>query len=171
MAEEKKIEEVKADKKINPDEEPVLFWEAPEFHIYEKGTTWSAGIIIGAIVLAGIFFWLKNWTGMALAVAAAAALLSQGYIKPKNVRCAIFDGGVVIGNKPYNFGELKSFWLFENPIPIIRFEKASRFAMAVTMPLGKTDPEQVRIFLRKRLPEHEERGEDISDRITRWLRF
>jgi hypothetical protein len=161
----------KRSKTIDPSEEPVLSWDAEEFAAYDKGNGWTVYIILGAIVLIGVFIWLKNWTGIALAAAAAIALISQGYSKPKPVHCAIFQGGVVLNEKPYNVADLKSFWLGGGDHPMDRFEKISRFSMAVNMPLGKTDPEQVRLYLAKRLPEHEDRGEDVMDRISRTWRF
>ncbi len=174
MAEEKadKAEDSKEKRKIDPSESPVFVWDAQEFSVYQKGGSWTLIIIVVALALIGTFYFIKNWTGIVLVVAAVAALISQGGAKPKTVKCAIFDGGVVINNKPYNFGELKAFWLLASPHLMVRFEKASRFSVPVTMPLGeRTDPEQVRLFLLKRLPEHEDRGEDVSDRISRWMRF
>jgi len=174
MAEEKDDKEDDKDrgaKTINPREDPIFLWEAPEFHVFEKGGNWTVIIFLVAIAMIGTFIWLKNWTGIALVIAGVAALVSQGFIKPKPIRCAIFDGGIVINDKPYNFSELKSFWMFDMPMLVVRFEKASRFSMPLTMPLGKMNAEQVRLYLAKKLPEHEERGEDLSDRISRWLRF
>jgi hypothetical protein len=160
-----------AQKTIDPNEEPVFNWEAQEFALYDKGSAWTIYIVLGAVVLIGIFVWLQNWTGVALAVAAAAALISQGHSKPRPVRCVIFQGGVVLNEKPYNFADLKSFWLVGGSHPLVRFERASRFAMSINLPIGKNDPEQIRLYLSKRLPEHEDRGEDVSDRISRWLKF
>lgn len=164
-------DETKRGKTIDPNEEPIFTWEAEEFALYDKGNGWTVYIILAAIVLIGVFIWLKNWTGIALAIAAAAAMISQGYSKPKPVHCAIFQGGVVLNEKPYNFADLKSFWVVGGTHPMIRFEKISRFTMPINLPLGKTDAEQVRLYLAKRLPEHEERGEDAMDRISRWLKF
>jgi len=164
-------DEGKSLKTIDPNEEPIFSWEAQEFAVYDKGNTWSLYIVIGAVVLIGIFVWQKNWTGVALAVAAAAAMISQGHSKPKPVKCAIFQGGVVLNDKPYNFADLKAFWLVDGDHPMVRLEKASRFTMPVNLPIGKTNPEQIRLYLAKRLPEHEDRGEDAADRISRWLKF
>ena len=159
-----------AAKNIDPSQSPVFAWEAEEFGVYEKTGSWTWMVVIVAVVVAVIFYFQKNWTGMLLS-GAAAALISQGHVNPKKIRCAIFDGGIVINDKPHNFGEMKSFWLLNERHPMVRFERVSRFTASVSMPLGKTDPEQVRLFLAKRLPEHEERGEDLSDRISRWFRF
>ena len=166
-----KSDEKKANKVINPSEEPVFSWEAEEFPIYQKGNVWTLLVIGSALALIAVFIWLKNWTGIALAVAAAAALISQGHSKPKKVQCVVFQGGIVVNNKPYNFADLKSFWTLETPYPAVRIEKASRLSMPLTVPLGNFDPEQVRLYLSKRLPEHEDRGEDVSDLVGRWLKF
>jgi len=172
MAEVKKEISDEAPKTIDTSEKPIFSWEAEEFNHYEKSGSWTLSVIIFGLVVAGLFFWMKNWTGVGLAIAGMAAIISQGYAKPKKIRCAIFQGGVVINDKPHNFGELKSFWLIHTPSTILRFEQPSRFSMTISAPISDSvDSEQVRLFLKKRLPEHEDRGEDLSDRISRWIKL
>lgn len=167
MAEEEKP----VAKRIDASQQPVFAWEAEEFGVYQKSGSWGILVAFVAVIVIVVFVLQKNWTGVALAVAAAIALISQGFSKPKKIRVAVFDGGVVINDKPHNFGEMKGFWLLASPHPMVRFERVSRFAMPISMPLGETNVDQVRSFLLKRLPEHEDRGEDLSDTISRWIKF
>jgi hypothetical protein len=54
---------------------------------------------------------------------------------------------------------------------MLRFEQAKRFSLPVEMPVEEENVEQIKLFLSKHLPEEEERGEDITDTINRWIKF
>ena len=152
-------------------EKPVFTWTAPEFAAYSKSSSWFLLVVVAAIVLIGIFVWQKNWTAVAVVAAAALALIIQAKTKPKMQKCSIYRSGVVIDEKVYPFSGLKSFWIVYGEHPYIRIAQAKRLSSNVNLPIAEEDPEQVRLFLAKFLPEEEQNGEDFSDTIQRWLRF
>ena len=163
MAEEKAFNQT--------DEKPVFVWKASEFASYQKSPGWFIMIVFIALVLIGIFVWMKNWTAAGLVFASALALFSVSRTAPKKVSCSLYHSGVVIDQKAYHFSDLKSFWLLAGEHPSIRFTKAGRFTTPVNMPIADEDPEQIRLFLSKYLPQETDKGEDIADSISRWIRF
>jgi hypothetical protein len=115
---------------------------------------------------------MRQWIGAAVVVAACFALYSQSSSRGKKRNYAIYDQGVTVDEKVFTFDQFKSFWIFPyQDRPIIRFEQLKRLSLPVEMPVGDENPEQVRLFLSKHLPEAEDRGEDISDTINRWIKF
>lgn len=150
---------------------PVFKWQAKEFPDYKKDGGWFATVVIVTLALAALFYWQKNWTATGVVIAAGGALLAQSRIRPKKINCEVYRSGVVVGGKAHPFETLKSFWIIYGEHPSVRLEQTSRFKAPINMPIIDEDPEQIRLFIAKFLPENEERGEDVTDTISRWLRF
>jgi len=165
-------EEKTKGQEILPSDKPVFFWQATEFESHKKPSGWLAYLILTATALVAVFIYLKLWLAAGVVVAACFALISQSRTSGKKKSYAIYDQGVIIESKIYTFDQFKSFWIFlHQDRPTIRLEQLKRFALPVEMPVADENPEQVRLFLAKHLPEAEERGEDIADKINRWIKF
>lgn len=174
--EDKKVEEVKKAPapKINLQmDKPVFSWQAPEYHRpQERNNRKLLLVILAAIVIAIVFGWQGQWSSVAVVVAAVFVLLVISRGSAKIVKCAIYSAGVVVDNNIYNFDQFKSFWLLFTDRYKIRLQRVGRFGGQVTLPLSDNeDPEQIRIFLQKHLPEEEDNGRDLNDIINHWLRF
>ncbi|MCX6810527.1 MAG: hypothetical protein NTY30_02180 [Candidatus Berkelbacteria bacterium] len=171
MADEKK-EEKKPVVTISPTDKPIFYWQATEFESHDKPNNWLLYIVLVAIVLLAILLYMRLWLGAAVVVAACFALYSQSRSRGKKRNYAVYDQGVTVDDKVYTFDQFKSFWVFSyQDRAIIRLEQLKRLALPVEMPVNDENPEQVRLFLSKHLPEAEDRGEDISDTINRWIKF
>ena len=152
-------------------EKPVFAWEAPEFASYSKSSSWFLLIVLIGVALIVIFAWQKNWTAVGVVAAAALALIIQAKTKPKMLKCSLYRNGAVIDERVYPFETLKSFWIVYGEHTYVRIAQAKRLSSNVNLPIAEEDPEQIRLFLAKFLPEEEQNGEDISDTIQRWFRF
>jgi len=153
-------------------EKPVFSWSAAEFSQYKKSTNWYLIVGFSAVILIIIFVWIRNYTAAGVVFAAGLALFAQANIKPKKVKCEIYPSGVVVGEKAYPYDNMKSFWVIFGESRMIRLQPQGRFSASINMPISKNeDPEQVRLYLAKHLPEDENKGEDIADTIQRWLKF
>lgn len=151
---------------------PVFSWSAAEFSQYKKSTNWYLIIAFSAVILIIVFVWLQNYTAAGVVFAAGLALFAQANARPKKVRCEIYSDGVVIGDKAYAYGSLKSFWIIFGESQMVRLQPQGKFAASINVPISKNeDPEQIRLYLAKHLPEDEDKGEDIADTIRRWLKF
>lgn len=157
---------------ISATDKPVFYWQATEFESHEKGRGWSAYVIIIAIILVAAFIWQKLYLAAGVSVAAVLAIYSQAHSFGKKKNYAIYNQGVTINDRIYAFDQFKSFWVFPYQKRIIvRFEQVKRFSLPLEMPIEEENAEQVRLFLSKHLPEQEEKGEDITDTINRWIKF
>ncbi|MEI6144161.1 MAG: hypothetical protein WCP91_01015 [Candidatus Berkelbacteria bacterium] len=170
---EKDIEKKPAVKpEILSTDKPIFYWQAIEFESHEKPTNWLLYIILIAVALTALMIYLKMWLGAAVVVAACFALYSQSASRGKKRSYAVYNQGITVDDKVYTFDQFKSFWIFTyQERAIIRFEQLKRFAIPIEMPIGEENPEQVRLFLTKHLPEIEGRGEDVTDTINRWIKF
>ena len=166
------VEEKKIQPKVNvANEKPVFSWQSPEFIRYERDHRWPIAIVGVALILATIFGFQGQWSGVALVVAAALIFIFLAGSKPKNIKCAVYPEGIVVDDKVYEYSQFKSFWVVLGDITKIRLQFTGRFAGQVSMPMKDEDPEQIRLFLGKHLQENEEQREDTTDIINRILRF
>ena len=153
------------------DDRPLFTWKANEFAVYQKNFVWFLLALLVAAVLCSYFIWAQSWTAAGVVIAGVLALLSTSRLTPKKISCGLYRDGVVIEEKAYRFADLKSFWMIDGQHPMVRFARPGRFSTAINMPIAEEDPEQVRLFLSKYLPEEENRGEDVADVISRWIKF
>ncbi len=170
MAEEKKERSTRP--KINlAVDKPVFSWQSPEFVRKKRAAKSFAYLAIIAIILCVLLGFMHQWSGVVLVVVAAVVFVILSGTHPKNLTCALYKEGVVIDGKVYDFSQVKSFWLTSGELPMVKLQLAGRFAGQVNVPLGQEDPEQIRLFIAKHLPEEEGRGEDLADIINRIFRF
>lgn len=171
MAEEKK-ETITTKPKLNITlDKPVFSWQSPEFVRYKKDNKWLVYFISVALILSVVLGFMHIWSGVVLVVVAAIVFITLSEVHPKAISSAVYAEGLVIDGKIYNYEQIKSFWISYGDLPKVRFQLVGRFAGILTMPLGEEDPEQIRLFLAKHLPEEEDRGEDVTDIINRIIRF
>lgn len=154
-----------------------LSWEAPEFVTHEKSWSWVLLVWAAALAMAALTVWLNglNFTGIlsgSVLILAALALSVQGRAKPKLLRAAISDEGVTISGRLYPWEELTGFWIiYQEANQALYLETKRRFLSIVSVQLAKADPEQVRSALLAHLPEHADRAEEFSDRLSRMIKF
>jgi len=150
---------------------PLFSWEAPEFVKYKKTATWFIMIFVVGICLGIIFGIQKQWSSVAVVAAALIVFTTLSGAKPRKISCSLHQDGIVVDGKVYGFNQFKSFWLEAGDLAKAKLQLLGRFAGVVSMPILGIDPEQVRLFLGKHLPEEENKGPDLVDEINRILRF
>jgi hypothetical protein len=92
--------------------------------------------------------------------------------EPRLLNLSITPLGIKIDKSLYKFSDISSFWIFYDPPEVkeISFKQKKAFFPYLFVPLGNTDPNQVRKILLKFLPEKKQK-ESIADNIGRILRF
>jgi len=157
--------------KFNPEsEKPIFTWVAPEFIKYKKTTKWFVGVFLVGIILALVFAWQSQWSGVVLVGTAVIVFTTLSGAKPKKISSSLYQDGIVTDGKVFGFNQFKSFWIEVGDLPKAKLQLLGRLAGQISLPLFDIDPEQVRLFLGKHLPE-ENRGPDIVDQINRFMRF
>jgi hypothetical protein len=168
MAKDKNLENIE---KADEESSALIEWQSPDSLDVAKDNRVIMvviGIGVGAIVYLG---WQKIWTGVALVTLGLIMFAFAAPRKPKNVICAIYDEGVVADNMVHNFEDFKSFWIANGSLPKLILKKKGLFAPVVEMPLVGADVEGIVKLLSEKMPQEEDKGEDIVDMINRWLKF
>lgn len=153
----------------------ILSWKAPEYHHYKKSQWWFPVQALMTLILV-TYFVLTNQLLVAIIVALGAIMIYQLAHSEPVVYPVIFSTeGIRFRDRFWAFQDLKSFWITESGrdgrVRKLYLKPIQRFTGLITIPLIHQDTGKVRGFLKKELPEAHEAGEDLADRINRWLRI
>jgi len=147
-------------------------WQAPEFDKKEKNKSWF--IIPGIItIVLGIFALLTEST-LFLIFVILAFLVFYIYAnkEPRIIKFKINEKGIEIDEKLHDFDSIRSFWLFYSPPEQkeLSFRSRKIFLPYVRIPLADENPNEIRKFLLRFLPERRHR-ESVIDIWMRRVGF
>lgn len=147
-------------------------WRAPEYEFRKKSTDWfwSFGIIAAAFIFSSIVF--KNILFAVLILLGSFSLVLYAVRKPMIISFVLMPKGIKIGNKIYDYENLKSFWInYDSPQKKeLLIESKKTFMPIIRVLLDDTDPEKIRNYLLKFLKE-EKIEESLITTIARLLGF
>jgi hypothetical protein len=167
-------------KKINNETENVgnvmYEWTFNEYEKYARGRTWYivAGIV-GVLLLA--YALISGVNSFALIIVLFGIVLYLHEIQePMEMRFAVTDTGVILGNKFYKYSELVSFWIIYYPEEgrpkNLYFALNNAIKHRFHVPLLDYDPRPIRDFLRQFLMEDlEQEEEPLSEKMARLLKI
>ena len=147
-------------------------WSALEYEYFPKSADWFWMVVILTLSIAVASFILGNFLFGVLIFVSGFGIILFGLRKPQNVFFSITGRGVQIKDKLYSYNGLESFWIYYNP-PVqkqLSLKSKKIFMPSIQIPLGDADPNIVRNFLLKFMPE-KEYSESFSDSMMKILRF
>ena len=135
-----------------------LSWRAPEFVYYQKSPDWYWALAIITLALIIVAILQKNFLFGVLAMIGSFAVLLYSVRRPKMCTIVLSGAGVQIDDRLFPYDALKSFWIFypqggEKELSL-RSERA--IMPHIKIPLGTTNPSEVRKFLISYLPEQKQ---------------
>lgn len=162
-------------------------WEVPEYRTPKRGRNWYliAGIF-AFICLFFSFFSFRSWHLVFLGLSsnflfvliilvAAIIMIINESREPLMIRAEIGPEGVRIGQKFYDYGDLKHFAVLYKPKQSVKrlyFEFKGAGRQRLSLPLRHLDPLTVRNFLTRYLDEDLERIEmPLSEQLTKLLKL
>jgi len=147
-------------------------WKAPEFEKKEKTKSWFIFPAIITIVLGIIALIAENILFLIFIILAFVVFYIYANKEPRIIKFKINEKGVEFDGRLHDFDSLRSFWLFYNPPEEkeISFRSKKTFFPYVRIPLADQNPNELRKFLLKFLPEKRHR-ESIIDIWMRRVGF
>lgn len=153
-------------------ENKAISFKAYSHTNFEKTTAWFVIVFSVLLALAGLFIFLKQYTGAGVVVAFGILIYIYSKVEPKEIACTISAEGVKIDQAFYRFGNLKSFWMTRvAQDQMLYLEKNSRFNAVVSVSLGDQPAVSIKETLSKYLPEKSGGSESLADKIMRIFRF
>ena len=150
----------------------TISWEAPEYAYSKKSPDWywAVGIFtIGFFVVALVF---NNFLFGIFMLLGGFTIALYGARQPRVVRFTISAEGIRIENRVYPYESLKSFWIFYHPPQVkeLSVESQKLIMPQIKIPLGDTNPAEVRAYLQQFISERQQE-ESLIDTMTRFLGF
>jgi hypothetical protein len=143
---------------------PQIEWKAPEFPNRKKSKSWF--IIPALITIAvGVFALItENLLFLIVIVLGFFVFYIYANKEPRIIKFKINEKGIETAGSLHDFDSLRSFWIFYNPPEQKELSLRSRkiFIPYIRIPLGDENPNEIRKFLLKYLPEKRHR-ESIID--------
>lgn len=156
----------------NQNQKP-LSWQAWEFKHYPKNAGWYITFISITVLVLAFFIIVENDIFAAVSLAIIAALvLGFSRQKPQRVDIELTSRGVNFGNLFYPHKQIKHFWVVNNDRHrTVNFHTSAFVNNILVVELEDQDPDEVRDFLIRHLPEHPETEETTSQKIMHRFKF
>lgn len=163
-----------ADQSQAPDSSALISWTASEFIAHNKSIEWY-GILLGvSLVLAAALWPLTGDLFYSMVVVIAGGILAAyAARKPRELRYAVYEQGVMVGAKQYPFSGFQSFSITRDPgspFSSIEFMPLKRFALPLTIYYAPTDEERIANAIAGQVP-YEERKRDPIDSLMHRINF
>lgn len=143
-------------------------WEAPEFEKKDKSKSWFVAPAIIAIGL-GVFALLSdNILFLVVILLGFFSFYIYAKKEPRTIKFKIDEKGIEIDGKLHDFDSLRSFWVFYNPPEEkeISFRSRKTFFPYLRIPLADENPNEIRKYLLRFLPEKHH----VESIIDIWMR-
>jgi len=154
-------------------EATLIEWQADE-HIHKpKGTSWYIGAVVVAVVLAGVFWFLGNYFGIAVVVVGMILLFFVFSRGSTRQRYRLMVDGVAINNRLYHYKYLDAFNIIYEPgdVKVLLIKSKKTLVPLLALELGSVNPIEVRNVLLEFLREDLEIEEPLADVLARRLGF
>lgn len=172
---EEKVEDLSSVTSLEKDHGRKLAeWKFSEYVKYERSPAWyvGLGIIEAAVIIYSILS--KNFLFALIAILIGMILVLHSKREPAELQCRIFEDGIQVGNKFYEWNDIKKFRIVYEPpkIKLLYIDLKSVFMPDFSVPFDNQNPLEIRKILKEYLEEDlEKQYETLTDRVNRWLRL
>jgi hypothetical protein len=149
-----------------------ISWTASEFIAHEKSAGWHVILVLVAVVVAVLTWFITKDIITPVVIIVAGVILSfYGGRRPNQLQYQLGDQGLQVGNRYYDFNDFRSFAVVpEGAIASIALTPSKRFSPLVTLYFDPQDGDKIIDILGMHLP-HRERKVDAIDGLMRRIRF
>ncbi|NCN25183.1 hypothetical protein COT94_03770 [Candidatus Falkowbacteria bacterium CG10_big_fil_rev_8_21_14_0_10_37_14] len=156
----------------------LMTWEIPSYDQHERGLRWYIifGVITGGLLLLSLatpnlVFNEPNYLFAVMIVLVIFIFITNVFREPEMLEFTIASEGVIIGDRLYDYDELKHFCILHKPhekLSALYFEFKNGLRPRLTVPMLGANPIQAREFLARYMTEDLERtDEPNTDFIAR----
>ncbi len=152
----------------------LISWNFPEFIKYERSRGWYViALIIGGLLLLYAVVTV-NFLFALIVIIVAVILFLKTSEEANNIEFTIYEAGIKVGEKFYEYKELKNFYLIYEPpeVKSLYLDFQSSLRPRLQIPLEDKNPVKVREILLDYLNEDlDKENEPISDGLGRILKL
>jgi len=146
----------------------IVSWKVPAHEKHERERAWyiTAGVISLALLV--YCFFTSNFLFAVIIILIAIIVVTTDGQDPAMLRFVITNEGIVIGNKFYDYDEIKDFSIVYKPrigVKNLYFEFNNQFKHRLSIPLDSMNPLPIRENLLKYLTEDLERIDQPTSEV------
>lgn len=149
-----------------------MSWETEEFTYHTKDLQW---FLVGGILAFGIFaslLILKNMFGAATILLFMFIMYLYATKKPDMISVVVDGRGITVNNKRTPYSDISSFWVhYEPPVKDLILIQKAKFTPKTIIPLGQTNPVELRALLLANAIVEKEEEETLTDILARRFGF
>lgn len=163
-----------AEPATQPRGDVLMEWTFPEFIQHQRSRAWYLWFMLIAVATVIYAIWSANYTFAALIVLAAFIMIVRLRREPPDVRFAIREEGVEVGERFYSWRDLKEFYIVYQPPAVkkLYFEFKGTLRPPIDISLETQNPIKLRQQLNEFLLENTKREEEpLSDQWSRTLKI
>jgi hypothetical protein len=151
---------------------PLISWKAPEYIYIPKSADWFWAVGILTLAFLAVAIIMANLLFGIFLIIAGFTIALYGARKPRIVSFSVNARGIQVGRRLYPYEDLESFWIYYEPDhpKELNLESKKLFMPSLGLPLGNADPNELRQFLIKFLPEKRHEP-SLTEAIARYLGF
>ncbi len=150
-----------------------IVWTAPEYQHYDKPREWYiwGTVLLGIVVLYTL--WVGDYLMLLTILIIAGVAYAVSHRPPREVNVTIDSKNITVNETVYPLKSVKYFWIHYQPpeVKTLNLETTNYINRDITIQLEDQDPNEVREFLLRFLPEDTDREETYTEKLSRKLRF
>ena len=161
-------------KQISSHGKRLLSWEFPETENQEKSRGWYFLVTLFFFGLALFALFSKNYLFLIFLILFFAILVIEWRRPIETKTIEIFEEGIEVANKFYDWDDLETFWIIYQPPKIKKLYLNPRGTLNLefSVPLEEQNPVKIRDLLRSYVKEDLDRkSEPLYDSIRRGLKI
>lgn len=153
-------------------EQKLLEWKAKEFENYDRSPGWYLTLSILAALLVIYELIQRDWFAAITLLIIAGIVYFFSKLVPREIDVVISDKAVEVDRARYTYPNIHTFWISEfQGLSSLHLETTAYLNRFITILIENQDPEEVRVILKKYIPETLEKDEGLARRISRHLKF
>lgn len=153
----------------------IVSWETPEYQRHDRPSWWYGVYAVLAVGLIIFALTTSNFLFAVIIVIASFVILLHDARNPQPVLISLTTEGIVVGNRFYDYDEVKHFAIVYKPAQNLKrlyFEFKAARKHRLSLALHDTNPLFIRENLLKFLPEDLDRtDEPLSEFLGRVLKL
>ena len=150
-----------------------IVWQAHEFKHYPKNLGWYVTLVCVFVLMAAFFVIVEKdiFAAVCLVLICFFIIIFSRKL-PELVEIELNEHGIRFGNLTYPYKQLKYFWVVNNDRhKTINFHTSALINNVVILELEEQNPVEVRNYLLKFLPEHDQIHETAAQSIMHRFKF
>ena len=168
--EDEKPEQI-LEEELGKNDSDKISWEAQEYGVRDRTTGWYLGILAVAVALITVGILAKSYFFVIFVVFAFGMMFFYSKRESRKTLFIIAEDGIYLGRRFYQYGYFKSFWILDKIKPgELVLETPNIMNHYLNIPLPEVDPEKIRDFVSRFIPE-KEYNEGFMDALARRLGF